>query len=383
MPEWIVRYIDYASHYRSMREEILATIDDTLDRGDVMLRQQLTDFESNLAAFCGTTYAIGVGNCTEGLEIALRAAGIGPGDEVITVAHTFVATAAAIHHAGATPVFVDIADDHLVDVTKIHEAVTPKTKAIMPVQLNGRVCDMDEVMRVADHEGLLVIEDSAQALGAKLDGKQAGSFGVAGCFSFYPAKLLGTFGDAGAITTSDPEMNEKVRLLRNHGRTPDNDIAFWSYNSRMDNIHAAILSVKMRRLPSWLERRRKLAAQYHEALTEIDELVLPPQPMDEGLHWDVFQNYEIEAESRDRLFAHLTSAGVETMIPWGGRAVHQFSNLGLRQVHLPRTELMMTKALMLPMYVELTEDKVAYVCDQIRLFYRGSPKSVRAVGLSG
>ena len=383
MSDWKVRYIEYASHYKSMRAEILAAVDDTLSRGDVMLRQQLTDFESSLAELCGTQYAVGMGNCTDALEIALRAAGVGDGHEVITVAHTFVATAAAIHHSGATPVFVDIGDDHLMDVSKIEGAITPRTKAIMPVQLNGRICDMDTVMQLADKHDLVVIEDSAQALGATYKGRKAGSFGAAGCFSFYPAKLLGAFGDAGAVVTNDAEMNEKVRLLRNHGRTPENEIAFWSFNSRMDNIHAAMLNVKIKRLPSWLERRRQLAAAYHTGMRDIPEVLLPPPPVDEGPHWDVFQNYEIEAEQRDRLFEYLKAAGVETMITWGGKAVHQFKNLDFGDVRLPRTELMISKVLMLPMYVELTEDQVEYVCGQVRLFYRGRKRTAKLAAAKG
>jgi dTDP-4-amino-4,6-dideoxygalactose transaminase len=367
---WKVRYIDYPTHYASMRQEILDIVDDTLSKGDVMLRQQLADFEAHLAQFCETGYAVGVGNCTEALHLSLLAAGVGTGDEVITVSHTFVATAAAIHHTGATPVFVDIDDDHNMSVAQIEAAVTPQTKAIMPVHLNGRVCRMDAVLDVARDHGLLVIEDAAQALGGSFSGSKAGSFGLAGCFSFYPAKLLGAFGDGGAVVTNSPDMYKRIRELRDHGRTEDGGVAGWSFNSRLDNIHAAMLDFKLTKLPGWIQRRRELAAAYHEALGQLPELHLPPPPVDEGEHYDVYQNFEIEADGRDQLRASLTEAGVETMLPWGGTAIHQFPALGLTDYHLPRTERMFERVLMLPMNPDLNDDDVTYVCDVVRSFYR-------------
>src|SRR6058998_17629 len=223
--EWKVRFVDYPAQFSKMESEIMDTIRTVLSQGDLMLRQQLRHFESHFAAFVGTRYAMGTSNCTDALHLALRAAGIGPGDEVITVSHTFVATAAAIHHAGAAPVLVDIGDDHNMNVDLIESAISPRTKAIVPVHLNGRVCDMGRLISIAEQHGLLVIEDSAQALGASVNGKKGGAWGLAGCFSFYPAKLLGAFGDAGAMTTNDPDLYAKVRALRDHGRQADGDLA--------------------------------------------------------------------------------------------------------------------------------------------------------------
>ncbi|MBF8267524.1 MAG: DegT/DnrJ/EryC1/StrS aminotransferase [Dehalococcoidia bacterium] len=367
--DWKVRYIDYPVHYQKIRDEVLGTIDKTLAQGDVMLRQQLRDFEANLARFVGTRYAVGVSNCTDAMHLSLRAAGIGAGDEVITVSHTMVATAAAIHHAGATPVLVDIGEDHNMDVGCIEAAITPRTKAIMPVHLNGRVCDMGRLMSVAERHGLLVIEDAAQALGATFDGTRAGAFGLAGCFSFYPAKLLGAFGDGGAVVTNSEEMAEKVSLLRNHGRLPDGDVFGWSFNCRLDNLHAAILDVKLRQLPGWIKRRREIAGMYYEGLHDVPSLLLPLPPLDEGPYFDVFQNYEIEAERRDALVAHLTEQGVETMISWGGRGVHQFPALGLTHHRLPRTERMFERVLMIPMHPDLSDEQVEYVVETLRGFY--------------
>jgi len=279
---WKVRYIDYPQQYQKIRNEVLETVDTVLSQGDVMLRQQLKDFEANLAAFVGTKYAVGTSNCTDAMHLTLRAAGIGPDDEVITVSHTFVATAAAIHHAGATPVLVDIGDDHNVNVDLIEEAITPHTRAIMPVHLNGRLCDMDKLMRIARQHDLLVIEDTAQALGGSFEGVKGGDWGLAGCFSFYPAKLLGAYGDAGAVVTNSREIAERVTRLRDHGRTADGDIAEWSFNCRLDNLHAAILDLKLKRVPDWIERRREIAGIYHQHLSEVppdsSSPARPPQP---------------------------------------------------------------------------------------------------------
>jgi len=365
---WRVPFVDYPAQFRKMQDEILSTIQTLLANGDLMLRHQLRDFENDFAAFVGTRFAVGVSNCTDALHLTLRAAGVGPGDEVITVSHTFVATVAAIHHTGATPVLVDIGDDHNLDVGLVEAAITPQTKAVLPVHLNGRLCDMERLMEIAGRHRLLVIEDSAQALGASLRGRRGGSIGLAGCFSFYPAKILGAFGDAGAVVTDSDDLAEAVRLLRNHGRTPDGDVARWSFNCRMDNVQAAVLSVKLKRLPEWVKRRREIAALYQECLGDVPELTLPPPPS-AGEYFDVFQNYEIEAESRDDLAAHLKARGVETLIPWGGRAVHEFKALGLRQFRLPRTERVMRRALMLPLHTELVDDQVRYVALCVKEFY--------------
>jgi dTDP-4-amino-4,6-dideoxygalactose transaminase len=368
--DWKVRYIDYSQQYQKMRNEILQTIDLVLSKGDVMLRQQLRDFENNLATFVGTQYAVGTSNCTDALHLTLRAAGVGPGDEVITVSHTFVASAAAIHHSGATPVFVDIGDDHNMDVDLIEVAITSRTKAIMPVHLNGRLCDMNKLIVIAKKHGLIVIEDTAQALGGSYKDIKGGNWGLAGCFSFYPAKLLGAYGDAGAVVTNSEKIAEKIRQLRDHGRLPNGDISGWSFNCRLDNLHAAILDLKLKQVPAWIARRREIAFIYHKHLSNLVQLLLPPPPMSDDTYFDVFQNYEIEAEDRDQLKVFLQENGIETMIPWGGRGVHQFPPLGLTHYKLPRTERMFKRALMLPMHCELNNEQIVYVAETIRQFYK-------------
>lgn len=367
---WNVPFIDYPRQYQKMRREILDTVDTVLGRGDVMLRGQLRDFEEHLASFVGTKFSVGTSNCTDSLHLSLRAAGVGPGDEVITVSHTFVATASAIHHAGAAPVLVDIGDDHNMDLDLAERAITGRTKAIIPVHLNGRLCDMERLMSLAEGHRLIVIEDTAQALGGSFKGKRGGDWGLAGCFSFYPAKLLGAYGDAGALVTSDEGFAGQIRQLRDHGRMADGNVSGWAFNCRLDNLHAAILDLKLKRVPSWIARRREIAALYHRLLSDMPQLLLPPPPAGDGAYFDVFQNYEIEAEDRNRLKEHLREKGIEIFIQWGGRGVHQFKALGLTGFRLPRTERMFERSLLLPMHTELTDDQVEYVCRSIRGFYR-------------
>jgi dTDP-4-amino-4,6-dideoxygalactose transaminase len=349
----------------------MEVIQETFSRGAYILGEDLKRFEEKLANFVGTKYAVGVGNCTDALLLSLHASGIGHGDEVITVSHTFVATVEVIKFLRATPVFVDITDDHNMNVDLVEAAITPKTKAVIPVQLNGRICtDMDKLVEIAKKRNIIIIEDSAQALGAQYKRKNAGTFGLSGCFSFYPAKLLGAFGDAGAIVTNDSEFADKVRMLRNHGRGKGTDINLWGLNCRMDNIHAAILNFKLKQLPDWIKRRREIASLYHNELSGIKELKLPSPPVEDGEHYDVFQNYEIEAEKRDELIAYLKENGIEVAVQWGGKAVHQFGALRLEHISLPSTEQLFKKALMLPIYPELRNKQVRYIIKNIQGFYR-------------
>ena len=366
---WKVPYVNYPLQFRNMEAEIMGTVREVLAAGDLILREQTERFEENLARFCGTRYAVGVSNCTDALHLAYRAAGIGPGDEVITVSHTFVATVEMLVHIGARPVLVDIGDDHNIDPERIEAAITPRTKAIVPVSVNGRAAALDRITEIADKHGLAVIEDSAQALGAALAGRKAGSWGLAGCFSFYPAKLLGGYGDAGAVVTDDAQLAEQIRLLRNHGRRPDGQIACWAFNCRIDNLQAALLDLKLARLPSWLERRRQIARIYDESLSEVPGLHLPPGPDESADRYDVFQNYEIESDDLPGLLRHLKVQGIEHLRPWGGKGVHQFAALGLGGFQLPRTEQLFSRAVMLPMYPELTDDEVLYVAECVRDFH--------------
>lgn len=347
----------------------METMREVLAKGNFILQDELESFESNLCQYLDVDCAFGVGNGTDAILLALRAVGVGGGDEVILPAHTFVATASAVHHAGATPVFADIGDDHMLDPDAVEEVLSPKTKAVIPVQLNGRTCNMDALVEIAERHDLKIIEDSAQALGAEYEGKKAGTFGVAGTFSFYPAKLLGAFGDAGAIVTSDPEVAKRVAWLRDHGRTEDGDVRGWSYNSRLDTLHAAVLDLKLANFDETVRRRREIASRYQDRLGKYEDLHLPPAPTASEHRFDVYQNYEIEFDGRDELKDHLARHGIGTIVQWGGKAIHQFEGLGLGGVSLPITERVMRRSLLLPLHPFLTDDDVEYVCTAVEAFF--------------
>ena len=369
-----VPFVNYPEHYRRIWNEVMGTITEALSKGDLILRDQLRQFEENIASFVGVKYAVGVNSGTDALLISLKAAEVGPGDEVITVAHTFVATVSVIVQCGAKPILVDIGEDMNMDVGQVEQAITPKTKAIIPVYLNGRMCDMKKLMAIANEHDLLIIEDAAQALGTSFEGKKSGSFGLTGCFSFYPAKMLGTAGDGGIVVTNDGEIAEKIRLLRDHGyQRSTGEMLCYGYNSRLDNLQAAILDVKLKYLPEWIERRRELANQYHQGLSDLSELKLPPPPRSDDRFFDVYQNYVIRARERDTLVAHLEKSDIEILVSWS-KPMHHHEALGLGHFHLPKTELISNEVCSLPMYPELSDEQVKFVIDAMRKFYKRSKK---------
>lgn len=363
-----VPFFNYPAVFSSQEEQYVEIFTNIGRRGAFILQRDLETFEKDLARYLGVKHVIGMANATDALHLAVRAAGIGAGDEVIFCSHTMVATAAAIHFAGAIPVPVECGADHLIDPASIEAAVTPQTKAIMPTQLNGRTADMDAIMEIARKHRLLIVEDAAQALGSRFKGRAAGTFGVAGAISFYPAKTLGCFGDGGCAMTNDDAVRDSLLLLRDHGRDASGDVVAWGLNSRLDNLQAAILNHKLGDYDDAVARRRRIAASYQEQLGDLPQLQLPPGPEDDPDHFDIFQNYEIEADHRDELKDHLKRHGIGTLIQWGGKAVHEFRKLGFTQ-RLPHTEAMFTRLLMLPMNTSLTDDDVDYVCAQVREFY--------------
>jgi dTDP-4-amino-4,6-dideoxygalactose transaminase len=363
-----VPFFAYPHVFTSSAEDLLGVIADIGRRGAFIMQDDLTLFENNLSSFLNAKHTLGVGNATDGLHFAVRAAGIGPGDEVILSSHTMVATAAAIHFAGAMPVPVECGADHLVDADAVEATVTSRTRAVLPTQLNGRTCDMERLQTVADKHGLLIIEDAAQALGSKFKGRCAGTFGIAAAVSFYPAKVLGCLGDGGAVITNNEELYERIYRMRDHGRSTNGEIVSWGLNSRLDNLQAAILDVQLKKYGSVMLRRRQIAALYTQCLKDVSEIVLPPAPDSDLDHFDIYQNYEIEAEKRDDLKQCLKDRGIGSLIQWGGRAIHQLKALGFTQ-HLPHTDWLFTRLLMLPMNMSLSDDDVQYVCDNIRDFY--------------
>jgi dTDP-4-amino-4,6-dideoxygalactose transaminase len=364
-----IPFFNYSALFAAQEAELMALLRDVLARGAYILQRDLVDFENTLRNYLGVRHAYGVADGTNALKLGLLAMGIGPGDEVIVPAHTYIASAAAVHFVGARPVLVECGSDHLIDGDSAERAITSRTKAIMPVQLNGRTASMDRIQRIASKHGVQIIEDAAQALGSKYKGRFAGTFGAAGTFSFYPAKVLGCFGDGGGIVTNDDTIGARLALLRDHGRNSDGEVVAWGTNSRLDNVQAAILNFKFKTFEQDLARRIEIARMYNEGLSEVAELVLPPAPGADQDHHDVFQNYEIEAESRDELKQHLQGNGVRTIVQFGGKAVHQYKDLGFGDVHLPYTERLYTRALLLPMNTTLSDDDVGYIVDQIRAFY--------------
>lgn len=364
-----IPFFNYPHIFSEHDDDYCKVLNETCRRGAYIMQQELFDFEMALQNYLGVRHAIGMADGTMALLVSLIAAGIGLGDEVIVPSHTFVASAAAIKHAGATPVLADCGRDHLIDPESVTRLITSKTRAIMPVQLNGRTANMEEMMKLADSHDFIIIEDSCQALGAKFKGRFAGTFGAAGAYSFYPSKTLGCFGDGGAVVTNDDKIAENIRRLRDHGRGDDGKVTMFGFNSRLDNIHAAILHLKLKRYDEAIQTRRLLAQRYHTKLNDLDELLLPPSSDESPDHFDIYQNYEIEANSRDALREYLSGHGIGTIMQWGGYTIHQFEKLALKS-DTSYTEKMTKRFMMLPMNTALSLDDVDYICEKIRRFYK-------------
>lgn len=363
-----VAFFDYPNTFTRFEEELTEIMVDVCRRGAFIMQKELDTFERNLALFTGSPYALGVANATDGLIIALRAANIGRGDEVIFCSHTMVATASSIALAGATPVPVEVGYGHTIDVNAIEPAITPRTKAIMPTQLNGRVSDMDGILTIAKKHNLIVIEDAAQALGARYKDQHAGTFGFASAISFFPAKVLGSFGDGGAVLCSGDAAYERLFRLRDHGRGQDREIVEWAGNTRLDNLQAAVLDFKLKHYREDISRRREIARKYTEQLGHIDELSLPPGPDEDPDYFDIYQNYELEANNRDELQEYLRERGIGTLQQWDGKAVHQWPKLGF-SVSLPKTDKFFTRCLMIPMNMSISDSDIDYICEHIKEYY--------------
>ena len=363
-----IPFFPYSQLFTAQEAELTAVMVDVCRRGAYIMQKDNREFEAALAKFMNVRHAFGLANGTDAIIIGLKAVGIGTGDEVILPSHTYIATAAAVHMVGATPVLAELGADHMLDAADVEKRITARTKAIMPVQINGRTCDMDALQTVAKRHKLMLVEDAAQGLGSKFNGQSAGTFGKFGTISFYPAKLLGCFGDGGAIVTNDDEVAEQISLLRDHGRNAEGRVVAWGYNSRLDNLQAAVLNYKLGFFPQEIERRRAVAARYQAGLGNLANITLPPAPGADPRHHDVFQNYEIEGDSRDELRAHLETNGVRTIIQWAGTPVHQFRELGFT-VNLARTDKFFERCLMLPMNPAVNNEEVDYIIQSIRTFY--------------
>lgn len=362
-----VPFVDLKAQFACIKQEIDQAIGQVLSRNDFILGRDVTLFEEEYAAFCEAKYAIGVDSGTSALELALRAFGVGPGDQVITVANTFIATTLAISYTGATPVLVDCdPQTNNLDVSKLEQAVTSRTKAVIPVHLYGQPADLDPILEIARRRGLTVLEDACQAHGARYKGKRVGALADAAAFSFYPGKNLGAYGDAGMITTNDPEIAEAIRRLRDYGQRGKYHHMIKGYNHRLDTVQAAVLRVKLRYLDSWNMSRRAHAKLYNQLLAGSD-VITPSEPdYAESVH----HLYVIRVQDRDGLQAYLKEKGISTGIhyPIPIHLQPAYAELPYRKGSFPITEKYAIEGLSLPMYAELTPDSIAYVANSIAEF---------------
>ncbi len=362
-----VRFVEPAKVYNMIKDEIDAAYFEVMSKGDLIMRGQLHSFENNLAKFVGTKYAVGLNSGYDALHISLRAAGIGPGDEVIVPAHTFVATCSAVVNAGATPVLVDVVKDFNIDPDRIEEAITPRTRAIMAVHLSGWPADMPTIIAIAERHGLKIIEDACQSLGASINGKRVGSFGIAGCWSFYPFKILGGYGDGGAITTDDPEVARYATLIRYNGEDRETgEYHYHGYTCLLDNLQAAFLDVKLRHLPKWIVQRKALAEKYRKALSDLPDLLLPHY--DKAGFEHVYQNYTLRSKQGNEFSEHMKTNGVEVLTQFR-KPYYKHAGLKLVDRGFPETEALSREVCSLPMNVEITDQESDYVIEVVRKFY--------------
>jgi dTDP-4-amino-4,6-dideoxygalactose transaminase len=364
-----VRFVDPGKLYQTLKPELDNAYFKVMSTGQLIDRSELRVFEERLAGFVGTKYAVGLNSGYDALHVSLRAAGIRRGDEVIVPAHTFVATCSAVVNVGATPVLVDVTDDFNIDVDQIEAAITSRTRAIIAVHLSGWMADMPRIMAIANARKLVVIEDACQSLGSQIADRRAGAWGRTGCWSFYPFKILGGYGDGGAITTNDSDVATFARRMRYNGE----DRATGEYHGHgftclLDNLQAAFLEVKLRYLPSWIERRKAIAQRYRRGLSDLQDLLLPHYLRPESDH--VYQNYTVRSKQGDAFSEHMKANGVEVLTQFR-KPYYRHAALELVDRGFPVTETISREVCSLPMCVELDDDEVDYVIDVARAFYAG------------
>ena len=367
-----IPYVNLAAQHAAIKDELLAAIGEVIDSGHFILGEQVAEFERRFAEACGARFAVGVNSGTDALVLALKALGIGAGDEVITVANSFVASTGCIKLAGATPVLVDCGQDYNIDPSRVAAAVTARTRAILPVHLTGRACDMGALLAIAKARDLHVIEDAAQAVLAEHQGRKVGTFGIIGCFSLHPLKTLNACGDGGMLTTDDESLYEQLKVLRNLGLRTRDDCVAWAPNSRLDTIQAAILLTKLRHLEGWTARRRENAQRYREGLRGVAQIRLPSpeQARDKA----VYHTFVVQAERREALRAYLSSRGIGSNVHYpvpihltaAGRV------LGYGEGSFPVAEAQARAILSLPVYPELTTAEIDTICSAIKAFYAES-----------
>lgn len=363
--------VDLQANYRGIKDEVRAAIDQILEGMQLTIGPNVHAFDDEWARYCGVKHAVGVGSGTDALQLAIRAIGVAPGDEVLTVSYTFFATAEAIFYSGARPIFVDIDERTFnMDVTQVEERITPRTKAIVPVHLYGRTADMTRLLDIARDHNIALIEDAAQAHGAMMDtGKRSGTGGRLGCFSFYCSKNLGAYGEAGSIVTDDDDLAQALQQLREHGQVTRYFHPIVGYNARLDEIQAAVLRIKLERLDAWNAQRRR-AAKTYTSLLEGSGVITPDDPGDRHV-WHIYA-IRVPDGKRDAMKAFLWDRGIGTGIhyPVPIHLQEAAKFLGYREGDLPVTERISNEILSLPMYPELTEDQITYVADAVKAFMR-------------
>jgi dTDP-4-amino-4,6-dideoxygalactose transaminase len=360
---------DLTRQFAEIGDELRAALELVLPSGRYTLGSQLEAFEEDFAAFCGTRYSVGTSSGTDALHLALLACGIGPGDEVITTPNTYIATAFAISYVGATPVLIDVEPLTCnMNSDLLEAAITERTRAVIPVHLYGQVCEMEPILQIARRYGLKVIEDAAHAHGALYHGRVAGSWGDVACFSFYPTKALGALGDAGALSTNDPAIDQRLRQLRYMGQRVKHTHEVVGYQKRMDEVQAALLRVKLRHLPTWITRRQAIASQYHHLLADTP-MVLPIQTQ-ECTH--VYYLYTIQTPRRDQLKTYLTEQGIGMQVIYPILIPDQqaYQHQPLRCHPIPVARRLVEQILCLPMFPELREKEIERIVAAIHAFYR-------------
>lgn len=364
----IVRYVGFPAQYAEEREDIIALVDDVFTSGAFVGGEYIERFEAAAAAYIGTRHAIALNSGTDALILAMKGFGIGPGDEVITPPNSFVASTAAILSVGATPVFVDVLPDQNIDAGGIEAAISPDTKAIMPVHLTGRVAEMERIMEIAEHNDLKVIEDAAQSFGSRYEDRMSGAIGHAGCFSAHPLKNLNAAGDAGFVTTDDDDLAARIRLLRNHGLKDRETVVEWGAVSRLDNLQAAILTMRLGRVDDIIAARRANAQMYRELLKDTDVFIPPCQPAE----FNTFHTFVVQTDRRDELRAFLAERGIETAVhyPVPIHLQPAAAGLGHEEGDFPVTERQAERIVSLPIHQHLSEEDIRYVAATIEAFYK-------------
>jgi len=369
MPPYSVPYSALATEVSLVKVELMRAVENVLDSGRYILGPEVAAFEREFAEYCQAKHSVGISNGTSALHLVLRGIGLKGGDEVITVSNSFVASASAIVLAGAEPVFVDICDDGNMDPQRLEDAITDRTRAIVPVHLTGRPAKMKDILEIARRRNLFVLEDAAQAVGASLDGRRVGSWGDAACFSLHPLKNLHAFGDGGMVTAQDPDLVARLAKSRNHGLANREQCDFWSFNSRLDELQAAMLRVQLRHLDAWTATRRNLALRYNELLRPY--VTVPDEGPGEHC---VFQTYVARAERRDELKQYLNERGVEALIHYA-TPIHlqpAARDLGYTASDFPKTMRHVAEILSLPLYPTLTHTQQDQVVELVSSFYRGN-----------